>query len=342
MSFLAIITDNVASSRYWRRAWLRRQGIELRLLQLSGSSPQHCQMALQPASLLVVGMQTINQELIKALLRCKVIIRHGDGYDNVDVAAASAQGIVCANKPGFWSSEVAEHSLLLGIAARCQLSLRKVRVGRRRWLATRKLAPFWHRQLDGCQIGIVGFGRSGKELATRCSPLGMEVVYYDPTLSHQELAEFCRRTPECHLRAVPWEELIAHSDIIALHLPLTPQSHHLLSWPQFCRMKSRAVVVNCARGGLINSSDLLRALQEGQIAAAALDTTEPEPLPVGHPLTQQANCLITPHIAWYSKAALQRIRQSIVQDIVRVAQGHPPLSVVNPQLLDKPHCRLGH
>ena len=342
MSFLAIVTDYVASARYWHKTGLRRQGIDLRLLQLQGSSPQHCRKVLQPADLLIVGMLPIDHEMIATLSRCKAIIRHGDGYDNIDVEAASAQGIVCANKPGFWSSEVAEHSLLLAIAARCQLSLRKVRAWRRRWRATPSpLPPYWHTQLDGCRIGIVGFGRSGKELAARCSPLGMEVLLYDPTLSRQELTEFCRRIPNCNPRSLSWEELISSSDIVALHLPLTSQSRHLLSWPQFCRMKNSAVVVNCARGALINNAHLLRALQEGEIAAAALDTTDPEPLPVGHPLTQQANCLITPHIAWYSKEALQKIRQSIVHDIVRVAGKRPPLSVVNPHLLDLPRCRLG-
>ena len=341
MSFLAIVTDYVTSVRYWHRTWLHRQGIELRLLQLQGSSPQHCQEALQPADLLVVGMLSINHEIITTLSHCKAIIRHGDGYDNVDVASASAQGIVCANKPGFWSSEVAEHSLLLAIAARCQRSLRKVQAWRRRWRAAQIPLPFnWQKKLDGCRVGIVGFGRSGKALAALCSPLGMEVTFYDPTLSQQELADFSLLAPECNPRSVSWKELIAHSDIIALHLPLTSQSHYLLSWPQFRHMKSSAVVVNCARGALINSAHLLQALQEGEIAAAALDTTEPEPLPVGHPLTQQTNCLITPHIAWYSKEALRRIRQSIAHDIVEVAGGRPPLSVINPQLLEQTHCRL--
>ena len=319
---------------------MQQAGIELQLLQLQGSDLARCKAALKKADLLVVGMLTIGAEIIATLSQCRALIRHGDGYDNMDIEAATAHGIICANKPGFWSEEVAEHALGLGLAIFGKRSLAAIQAWRCQQPDAPLLPASWDMKLSNQQIGIVGFGRSGKAVAARYRTLGATIVFHDPTLQPQELTDFARLNNGYRPRHLSLEQLFASSDIITLHLPATARNRHFLSWPQFRIMKRDVVVVNCARGSLIHTADLLRALREGEIGGAALDTTDPEPLPSDHPLYQLENCIITPHVAWYSAAALQRIRHSITEDIIAVRQGRQPVSVINPEVLHTPQCRL--
>ena len=348
MSFLVVVTDEaqepqgVQKTRSSPNRWpLTPEGIEIRRLRATERRQRVAE--LQRADALVVDQCVIHRALLRTLPRCRAIIRHGDGYDNLDLAAATREGIVCANKPGFWSREVGEHAFVMALAAYCRVPLAIVQkwYRRARQSHTRALTQErWMAGLRGRQVGIVGFGRTGKEAAMRFAKLRCAVVIHDPTVTKDELTSYRTHYATALPRHCSFEEIISLSDIVSLHVPASPANRHLLKYRHFRGMKRSAVVVNCARGSLIATKDLVRALHNGEIAAAALDTTEPESLPSGHPLTQMKNCILTPHVAWYSEPALRAMRESIVEDLRAIRARRPPLTPLNREVLALAQCRL--
>jgi D-3-phosphoglycerate dehydrogenase len=277
------------------------------------------------AAAVVAQYATISARVIAELPHCRVIARYGTGVDIVDVDAATQHNILVTNVPNDWcENEVADHAmaLLLAVARKVNVYDRATRGGRWQWQSG---API-HR-LRGSVLGLLSFGAIAKAIAARSTGFGMRITAHDPFLSAEEITA-ARAT------AVSFDELVTESDCLVIQAPLTAQTHHLFDEAQLRRMKPSAILINTARGPIIDDRALHRALSEGWIAGAGLDDIEEEPAKVrdwqpDNPLFGLDNVVITPHAAYYSEEAISTVRHFAAEEVVRVLTGQPPLSPVN-------------
>jgi D-3-phosphoglycerate dehydrogenase len=280
---------------------------------------------LRPADGAIV---TANRRFDGAVLaqakRLQVIARLGVGLDNVDVAAATAAGICVTNAPGASTISVAEHTvaLLLGLSHLVRFSDHLVRQGQ--WEARQGLSCI---ELRDKVLGVIGLGRIGTLTARMCGMgLGMRVLAYDP---HLDEATVRQR----HAEPVPrLEELIALSEAITLHVPMTPQTERMINARTLAHARPDALLVNTARGAIVDTQDLVEALRSGRLGGAALDVVDPEPMRPGHPLLDLPNVIITPHLGGASAEARARVGAQAEEGIRRVLQGEQPLNTVNPEV----------
>jgi D-3-phosphoglycerate dehydrogenase len=255
--------------------------------------------------------------VIDALTRCRVIARYGVGVDTIDLEAASARGIVVANVPDYGTDEVSSHAaaLILALHRRIARYDRAVRSGV--W-DFRPGAPI--ARLRGLTLGVVGFGRIGRMVAEKLRPFGLRCLATDP---------YVRAFPDW-VEPLPLDPLLEQADIVTLHCPLTAETRHLIGEPRLRRMKPTGVLVNTARGGVVDTAALVRALREGWIAGAGLDVLEQEPLPPDHALTTMDTVLLTPHAAFYSEGSIVELKRKAAQAVRDALQGRRPTSTVNP------------
>ena len=256
------------------------------VVTIDDSSSEEFLTTLKHASGLIVrSATTVGRSMIDEASDLKVIGRAGVGIDNIDVAAATARGIAVVNAPGGNTIAAAEltMALLLALARRVSRADLSVREGR--W----DRAAFKGVELKGRTLGLVGAGRIGAEVAVRCLAFGMDVLVYDPYLPEE-------RARSLDLRLVTLEEVIEQADVISLHVPLNDETRGIISDETFHSMKKRAFVINASRGGVVDEEALVRALEAGEIAGAALDVYETEPLPPDSPLRAAPNLVLTPHL----------------------------------------------
>ncbi len=253
----------------------------------------------------------------------KVISNYAVGYNNIDVAAATSRGIAVGNTPGVLTETTADFAfaLLMAAARRVVEGVDLVRAGRwRTWGPTLLLGQDVHH----ATLGIVGFGRIGKGVARRATGFEMRILYHDPFVRDDPLAR------ELGARHVSLDELLAGSDFVTLHVPLTPATRHLIDARALARMRPTAVLINTSRGAVVDTEALYRALRDGQIACAALDVTDPEPLPADSPLLTLPNCIVTPHIASASVATRTRMAVMAARNLIAGIRGEPLPARVNP------------
>ena len=249
----------------------------------------------------------------------RVVSRMGIGYDNIDVAAATAAGVVVCNGPSSPTVSTAEHTMALVLAVTKELPglAARARTG-----VTGNPSPT-SLELDGSTLGLVGVGRIGHRVAMAASALGMRVIAHDPGLSE---------SPDPCVTLVDLDEVIETSQVISLHAPAVPATHHMVDATSLARMRRGVYLVNCARGPLIDHDALLDALESGQVAGAGLDVTEPEPLPTEHPLLLRDDVIVTPHIASSTVAGRARLFAHAFDNVLAVLEGRPA-SIVNPEVL---------
>jgi D-3-phosphoglycerate dehydrogenase len=266
----------------------------------------------------------INAEVIAALPRLKFIGRCGIGYDNVDLNAATARGVVVCNVPDHCTYEVASHTFALMLALQRQLLpfIRRARAG-----GYAQGAEIKCRRIRGQTLGILGYGKIGRELAKMARGMGMNVLVFDPWV--KELSE-----PGITLTGA-LDEVLKAADVLSIHTPLTPETTHMISLPQFKLMKRGAILLNAARGGIINTQDLIEALKSGIIAVAGLDVCEGEPLPVNHELLGMDQVIFTPHVGMYSEEAMADMYHKLAKQTTDVLSGHWTNNIVNPQVREK-------
>ena len=260
----------------------------------------------------------ITAEVMAKMPTCKIIARYGIGVDTIDLEAATAAGIIVTNNPTYCVEEVAEHTLamLLTSARKIAFYDRLVRSGR--WEVPPGKPMF---RMAGATVGLVGFGNIARRVAKGAAGLDMRVLYSDPFV---EQGQF-----DAPGDKVEFEDLLRQSDYLCVHAPLTPQTRGMLSTDAFAEMKNSAVVVNCSRGPIIDTAALIQALDDGQIAGCALDTTDPEPLPEDHTLRNRENVIVNPHAAWYSEQAMEGLQRGAPNEVRRVLEGEWPVNVVN-------------
>ncbi|HKE72873.1 MAG TPA: C-terminal binding protein [Acidimicrobiales bacterium] len=305
------------------RAIVERAGFELVAAQCR--TEDEVIEAAREAAAVVAQYATLSARVIAELTRCRVIARYGTGVDIVDVEAATGHGVLVTNVPNDWcENEVADHAMALLLAAARKVAVydRATRSGVWRWQSG---API-HR-LRGSVLGLLSFGAIARAIASRAAGFGMRITAHDPFLTAEDLAAG-------GAEAVSFDELVTGSDCLVIQAPLTPQTHHLFDEAQLRRMKPTAILVNTARGPIVDDRALHRALSEGWIAGAGLDDIEEEPAKVrdwrpDNPLFGLDNVVITPHAAYYSEEAIGTVRRFAAEEVVRVLTGHPPLSPVN-------------
>ncbi|WP_165235658.1 C-terminal binding protein [Aquisphaera insulae] len=275
---------------------------------------------VREADAVLTQFAQIREEVIGAMQRARVIVRYGIGVDNVDLDAARARGIPVCNVPDYCIDEVADHTLAFILATTRQVvpNLQNIRDGA--WGLATPLDRL--RTLCDQTVGIVGFGRIGREVASRLAPFKCRRLVADPGVSADQV-----RAAGCE--PVSLGALLAGSDVVTLHCPSTPQTRRLLNAATIASLKSGAILVNLARGDLIETSALVAALLSGQVGAAAIDVCDPEPIPPDSPLRSLPNVIAAPHIASASVKAVRRLRETAAQIVLRVLSGEAPPNVVN-------------
>ncbi len=271
---------------------------------------------------LIVRMQPVTPRVLDGLTRCRVIARYGTGYDTVDVAAATERGIVVANVVGFGVHEVAEHAiaLLLAGARRVVAHDRAIRAGA--WDIAQ--ADPIHR-ITGSTLGLVGYGRIARAVQAKLAGFQVRTLVYDPFVAPEEVRANSAEP-------VDLATLLANSDLISLHAPLTPETRHIIDGEALRLVRPTAVLVNTARGGLVDTAALLEALDEGRLASAGLDVHEAEPLPPHDPVRAAGRAIILDHAGWYSEESIEALQQGAIEAVAAVLTGRRPASVVNPEV----------
>ena len=275
--------------------------------------------AARDADALLVQWAPINAAVIAALTRCRVIVRYGIGYDNVDLAAAKARGIPVCNVPDYGVNEVAEHAVSLALALARQLPQIDSRLRAGTW----KITPDRPMPALGeSTFATAGFGRIARHAHAVMRGFGGKRIAHDPFVSAETMAAE-------GVEKVELAGLFARADLLSLHLPLTPETKHFVSSARLATMKRTAIVVNTARGPLVDTVALAAALHAGTIAGAGIDVFETEPFPADHPLRAAPNALLTSHVAWYSESSIPRLQRLAAEEAVRGLKGEPLKNRVN-------------
>ncbi len=263
----------------------------------------------------------MDAEIMDAAPNLKVISNFAVGYDNVDIAAATKRGLPVGNTPGVLTETTADlaFSLLMAAARRLVEGERYVKAGKwKTWGPTLLMGPDVH----GATLGVVGFGRIGRAMAQRATGFNMRVVY-------TELSEIKNDMGAEH---VSLDDLLEQSDFVSLHTPLTPETHHLISTQQLAKMKSTAVLINTARGPIVDPKALYEALKAGEIGYAALDVTDPEPIEMDDPLLTLDNCIIIPHLGSASVATRNKMAEMAAANLLAGLKGERLPNCVNPEV----------
>jgi D-3-phosphoglycerate dehydrogenase / 2-oxoglutarate reductase len=289
-------------------------GFELRLAECKTAGDVIAEA--RDADAIINQYAPIDETVLENLERCRIVVRYGVGVDTIDVEAASRRGVWVANVPDYGTEEVSDHAfaLIMSLLRGVGRLDRAVRSGE--W-DVKKVRPL-HR-VRGLTLGIVGCGKIGRALARKVESLGIRVLGFDAF-----------PVPEgTGVEQVELDELLAASDVVSLHAPLTNGTHHLIGTETLRKMKSGAYLINTARGGLVDSTALLKALDAGEIAGAALDVLETEPPEAGDALVVHERVIVTPHAGWYSEESYETLKSEAAREVVRVLTGERPRSPVN-------------
>lgn len=283
--------------------------------------------ALRTASIVMLGTGgTLDATTIHSMSACRGIVRYGVGVDNIDVEQATAQGIPVINVPEYCVEEVSDHTVALILAASRRLlpgheAARQGRWGPGLMAGTARLATQ--------TVGILGFGRIGQEVARKVRPMVDRVMVHDPFVPAEDVLE---------RGCVPadFETLLEASDFVTLNCPLTPETHNIIDATALAKMKPTAWLINTARGEIVQEQDLVEALESGRIQGAALDVLADEPPAPGSPLLRMPDVILTPHVAWYSRHAVEDLQRLAAEQAQRVLTGRPLQWVLNPEARSTP------
>lgn len=314
---LVVITDHIFPTQDIEREAVTAAGGDL-VIGSCRTEDEVLDLARQ-ADVVMTTYAPVTARVIAGLQKCRTIARYGVGVDNVAVEEATKRGIYVCNVPDYSVDEVSEHALtlMLAVARRVTVLDQEVRAGR--W-DYRPFRPF-HR-IHGRVLGLVGLGRIARGVATKAAAFGMSVVAFDPYITQD--------SPGAQgIKLVSLNELLETADFISVHCPLTPETSGLLGREAFKHTKPEAILVNTARGGIVDEEALAEALAAGRIGGAGLDVLSKEPIQPNHPLLQQPNVIVTPHTAFYSEESTLELQRRAVDEAVRALTGQPQRSPVN-------------
>ena len=270
------------------------------------------------ADAIMFNWATVPESVILNAPKCVQLSRFGVGIDNIPLKLATELGIVVTNIPDYCVQEVTGHAFSLALAL------------------NRQLLPFSQQthidlaspvvRISDQTLGLFGLGRQGQLMARKAHAFDMRVIAYDPFVKEQDIGK-------TNIKLVTFDELLSQSDLISIHAPLTDKTKGIFGKKQFNQMKATSSIINTARGGIIDTEALVHALQSNQIAGAALDVTEPEPLPLNHPLRSFDNIILTPHVAFFSQQSLEELSRRTAQQVFDGLAGNLPENIRNPEVV---------
>lgn len=308
-----VITDYTFPTIDRERAAAKRAGASFEAFQCR--SEDEVVQAVSGADVAIVQFAPMTEAALKTLAPGAAVIRYGIGFDNIDVDAARDLDIQIGYIPDYCVDEVADHTAAMILASHRKLMQLDRSVRDHQWM-TVTVAGHLQSSRDSI-VGFFGLGRIGRSVLARLRPFGFRFLVNDPAVSREEAMLL-------KTESVSQSELLRESDILSLHAPTRPQTIRFLNANSLATMKSHAIIVNTARGKLIDEQALANAITNGLIGGAALDVFEIEPLPEESPLREFPNVILTPHSAWYSESAIGRLQSLAADDIDRLLAGHPP------------------
>ena len=270
--------------------------------------------------ILIVQYAHITEKVMENIPSLKFVVRYGVGVDTIDLQAATKHGIQVCNVPDYGMNEVADHAIALLMVLKRKIVMMNEYTKKEKWDYA-KSVPI-HRFSEEI-VGVVGLGRIGRCFAQRAHSLGFKVIGYDPYFKATEETSY--------ITSVSFDELVETSDAISIHCP-ADNNLNLFNAEVFQKMKNSAVIINVARGGIINEKDLEEALEKGEIAGAGMDCMCCEPMSVGASIFKHDNFIVTPHMAWYSEEAAQELKRKVAEESVRFAKGekvHYPVNILH-------------
>jgi len=272
---------------------------------------------------LVVRSSTqVDADLIEKMEKMEVIGRAGAGVDNIDVKTATRKGILVMNTPGGNTISAAEHTIALMLAASRKIPQANISLHLKKWDRKR----FQGSELFGKTLGLIGLGKIGKEVAIRAKAFGMKIITFDPLVSAEVVSDL-------DIQLVSLDEIWKNADIISVHTPLNDRTKNLISYNELSKCKSGVTIINCARGGIVNEKDLLKALKEGKVSVAGLDVFESEPPDFKLGLIQHPAVVCTPHLGASTEEAQQKVALQIAEQIVEYFSNGSPAGAVNASVL---------
>ncbi len=273
------------------------------------------------ANIIFTNKTVIDRQILDACPEIAFIGVLATGYNVVDVNAAREKGIVVCNVPEYGTPAVAQFTIGLILELASHIGVHSASVAQGDWCRSKDFC-YWNHpliELQGKTLGIIGFGSIGQAVARIAEAMGMNVLAFSRTI-HPE-----RENARCHYTDL--DTLLAESDVISLHCPLFPETHEIICKENIEKMKDGVWIINTARGGCIAEADLAEALSSGKVGAAAVDVVSTEPMHQDNPLLQAKNILITPHIAWASKEARERLMQIAAENLEKFLAGEPQNAV---------------
>ena len=313
-----VVTDYTFPALEIEESVLKPLGFEL----VSGQckTPEALIALVAEADAVITQFAPVNASVIAAMQKAKVIVRYGIGVDNVDLEAARQRGIPVCNVPDYCIDEVADHTLAFMLSVTRQVVQNTLYIREGKWGLATGLDQL--RTMRDQTVGIVGFGRIGREVAARLAPFKSRRLVFDPVLNPETIREH-------GCEAVTLEELLAESDIVSLHCPSSAQTRKLLNAESIRAMKQGAIVINLARGDLIDTPALIAALESGHLAGAGLDVCDPEPIPADSPLRSMPNVITASHIASASPKSVRTLRLTAARIAAMAVNGERLPNVVN-------------
>lgn len=323
-----VVTDYIENDLDWEiEEFSKLENVTFEHYQLKQSPKADLIAKIKDADIVVVNMATFDAEVIGALEKCQLLIRHGIGYDNVDVAACTANQIRFCYQPDYCATEVAETAVALIMACGrklfASLEVLKDASANQIW----NFAPMGEvHRMFGQTLGIVGAGRIGGRVYRMMKGFGMKMMVCDPYLDERQKGALGID------KVYDLDTVLREADIVTIHTPLNTETKYMIDEPQLQMMKNHAILVNTSRGGVINTAALAKALKEGWIGGAGIDVYEKEPPPTDMPLWDCPNATLSAHIGWLSVEAGWDIRTKIMSDIQACMAGNKPANTVNKEL----------
>lgn len=329
MNKKVLITDYVWPTIEPEKTILEKAGFEL-VVAPDDSEDTLVDLARDVNAIMFCFAQ-VTEKVLRNAKFCGVASRYGIGVDNIDISVCTELGIIVTNVPDYCIDEVTDHAIGMIIALNRRLIPHNDMVTNGGWSSVALNKPM--KRMNGKTFGIVGYGRIGRSIAQKASVFGMNIIAYDPLLDPgQEIG---------HVKIVQFDQLVETSDFITVHVPLTEETRGMFGRTELSSMKSGAIIVNAARGGLIDEYALADSLASEHLGGAGLDVMEPTPPKPDHPLLKQENVIITPHTAFFSQDSTLELETRTAQEVVRVSNGEMPENLINPDVIGRTRIDVG-
>ena len=296
-----------------------------RLFNADGMPLSEALRTCEDADAIVVRWRQITQELIRTFRRCKLIVRYGVGTDNVDFAAATEAGIIVSHVPDYCIEEVSDHAIALLLACVRLVVPNHLRLASGGWEQNPPL-KMW--RMRGRTLGLFGLGHIGQAVARKMTGWGLKLLATDPFVEPARAAQL-------GVRLVDLNTLCRESDYLSLHVPLLPETRHAIGRRELALLRPGAILVNTARGPVLDTEALIEALEAGTLGAAGIDVFDPEPPPLGSPLRKNLRVVLSDHAAWYSEDSLDELHQTVAEEVVRACTGGLPRAIANFEVVGK-------